>query len=52
MAGHVDDFSGPAVFYRLNTLTPGDEVIIDTADQYDHLPGALVETCARSDARH
>lgn len=33
VAGHVDDYTGPAVFYRLNALGAGDDVIIDTADQ-------------------
>lgn len=33
VAGHVDDYTGPAVFYRLTALRAGDEVIIDTADQ-------------------
>ena len=32
VVGHVDSFAGPAVFYRLGELTPGDEIIIDRAD--------------------
>lgn len=30
--GHVDSKTGPAVFYRLRELDPGDEVRIDRAD--------------------
>ncbi len=32
IAGHVDSKSGPAVFYRLKDLIPGDRVTIDRAD--------------------
>lgn len=32
IAGHVDDQSGPAVFYRLNDLGAGDEVLVTRAD--------------------
>ncbi len=28
LAGHVDDYTGPAVFFRLKELKPGDEVIV------------------------
>lgn len=30
--GHVDSVQGPAVFYRLRYLRPGDRVIVDAAD--------------------
>ena len=30
--GHVDSTEGPAVFYHLRALTPGDEIVIDRAD--------------------
>jgi hypothetical protein len=30
--GHVDSRSGPAVFYRLRELTPGDKISIDQRD--------------------
>jgi sortase (surface protein transpeptidase) len=30
--GHVDSRSGPAVFYRLRELTPGDKILIDQRD--------------------
>ena len=30
--GHVDDKTGPAVFYRLKTLKPGDKVDVTLAD--------------------
>lgn len=30
--GHVDSRAGPAVFYRLHELQPGDEILIDRAD--------------------
>ncbi|MQA33825.1 class F sortase [Modestobacter roseus] len=32
LAGHVDDRSGPAVFFRLEELSAGDEVVVDRAD--------------------
>ncbi|KQS60516.1 hypothetical protein ASG36_06295 [Geodermatophilus sp. Leaf369] len=32
IAGHVDDYTGPAVFYRLRDLAVGDEVMITRAD--------------------
>ena len=35
--GHIDSVSGPAVFWRLNTLTRGDKIYVKRAD------GTLVE---------
>ena len=32
IAGHVDSYRGPAVFFRLADLAPGDEVLVDRAD--------------------
>ncbi|MGY1710950.1 class F sortase [Geodermatophilus sp. SYSU D00758] len=32
VAGHVDSAAGPAVFWRLRELAPGDEVLVDRAD--------------------
>ena len=32
LAGHVDSTAGPAVFWRLRDLAPGDEVLVDRAD--------------------
>ncbi|RBY84028.1 class F sortase [Blastococcus sp. TF02A-26] len=32
LAGHVDSTDGPAVFWRLRDLAPGDEVLVDRAD--------------------
>lgn len=32
IAAHVDSTTGPAVFYRLENLEPGDEVYVDYAD--------------------
>jgi LPXTG-site transpeptidase (sortase) family protein len=32
IAGHVDDWRGPAVFYRLREMRPGDQVHVDRAD--------------------
>jgi sortase (surface protein transpeptidase) len=32
LAGHVDNRSGPAVFFRLEELTPGDEVLVTRSD--------------------
>jgi Sortase domain len=31
--GHVDSRSGPAVFYRLHRLRPGDEIVVTRADR-------------------
>lgn len=32
IAGHVDSYEGPAVFFRLRELAAGDEVLVDLAD--------------------
>ncbi|WP_338105079.1 class F sortase [Modestobacter muralis] len=32
LAGHVDNKAGPAVFFRLEELTPGDEVLVTRSD--------------------
>jgi sortase (surface protein transpeptidase) len=32
IAGHVDSYRGPAVFYRLSDLEEGDEVLVDRRD--------------------
>lgn len=32
IAGHLDSRNGPAVFYRLSDLAPGDEIIVTTHD--------------------
>jgi sortase (surface protein transpeptidase) len=32
LAGHVDDRTGPAVFFRLEELSPGDAVVVTGAD--------------------
>jgi sortase (surface protein transpeptidase) len=32
LAGHVDSRAGPAVFYRLGQLAPGEEVLVHRAD--------------------
>ncbi len=32
MGGHVDSTSGPAVFFRLTELEPGDEILVNGAD--------------------
>jgi sortase (surface protein transpeptidase) len=32
LVGHVDDRTGPAVFYRLRQLRPGDEILIGQSD--------------------
>ena len=44
IAGHVDDVTGPAVFFRLTELTTGDEVLVTRADN-------TVAVFAVSDAR-
>ena len=32
IVGHVDSLDGPAVFFRLRALLPGDEIIVETVD--------------------
>jgi LPXTG-site transpeptidase (sortase) family protein len=32
LAGHVDDSTGPAVFFRLDELTAGDQVVVTRSD--------------------
>jgi hypothetical protein len=32
LAGHVDSYRGPGVFFRLRRLAPGDVVLVDRAD--------------------
>jgi hypothetical protein len=32
IAGHVDSWRGPAVFFRLRALVPGDAIFVDRAD--------------------
>ncbi|MGH3650584.1 MAG: class F sortase [Acidimicrobiia bacterium] len=32
IAGHIDSRSGPAVFYRLDELKPGDDIILSSGD--------------------
>ena len=32
IAGHVDSYRGPAVFFRLTDLTSGDEIFVDRVD--------------------
>jgi sortase (surface protein transpeptidase) len=32
IAGHIDSVSGPAVFYRLSSLRPGDRTYVRRAD--------------------
>jgi sortase (surface protein transpeptidase) len=46
LAGHVDSTDGPAVFFRLRELAPGDEVLVDRAD------GSTVRFEVRSVQRH
>lgn len=36
IAGHLDSTTGPAIFYRLKDLTPGDEIITSTADGQEY----------------
>jgi Sortase domain len=45
VAGHVDSRTGPAVFYRLRELRPGDEVRVVRADR--RVVRFLVESLAR-----
>jgi sortase (surface protein transpeptidase) len=46
IAGHVDSHEGPAVFFRLSELEPGDEVLVDRAD------GTTVAFTVTSVGRH
>jgi hypothetical protein len=46
IAGHVDDRSGPAVFYDLATLEPGDEIEIHSED------GEVVVFAVRETQQH
>lgn len=32
IAGHIDSRAGPAVFFRLDELAPGDEIVVHSAD--------------------
>jgi sortase (surface protein transpeptidase) len=32
ITGHIDSYTGPAVFYRLDELEPGDEIVVDRRD--------------------
>lgn len=32
IVGHVDSFQGPAVFFRLTEISPGDEIFVDRLD--------------------
>ncbi|KZX20235.1 class F sortase [Rathayibacter tanaceti] len=36
IAGHVDSRSGPAVFFRLDELAPGDDVVVTGVDGSEH----------------
>ncbi|MQA15921.1 MAG: class F sortase [Pseudonocardiaceae bacterium] len=46
VAGHVDSYRGPAVFFRLDEIAPGDEIFIDRAD------GSTVAFVATRTERH
>lgn len=46
IAGHVDSRKGPAVFYRLEDIRPGDQIVIDRAD------GSVVSFLARRVDEH
>ncbi len=46
IAGHVDSAAGPAVFYRLDELAPGDEIHVDRED------GSTVTFTAQRTERH
>lgn len=46
IAGHIDSRSGPAVFYRLGELAPGDEIHVDRVD------GSTVTFVARRTEQH
>ena len=46
IAGHIDSRRGPAVFYRLRALRPGDRVAVERAD------GSTVEFAVQGAARY
>jgi sortase (surface protein transpeptidase) len=46
IAGHIDSRRGPAVFYRLRALQPGDRVAVERAD------GSTVEFAVQGAARY
>lgn len=46
ITGHVDSYRGPAVFFRLDELDPGDEIFVDRAD------GTTVVFAAQRTERH
>jgi LPXTG-site transpeptidase (sortase) family protein len=50
IAGHVDSFRGPAVFFRLSELERGDEVLVDRADGTTaHFTVTAVDRYAKDD---
>lgn len=44
MAGHLDSQTGPAVFYRLGDLAPGDEIVVRRGGQAGDLVFVVRET--------
>jgi sortase A len=49
--GHLDSKTGPAVFYRLGDLQPGDDVFVTTADGVElRFVVTALETYATDDA--
>jgi sortase (surface protein transpeptidase) len=49
--GHLDSMTGPAVFYRLGDLQPGDDVFVTTADGVElRFVVTALETYATDDA--
>ncbi len=46
IAGHVDSYRGPAVFFRLDQIRPGDMILVDRAD------GSTVAFVAQRIERH
>ena len=46
LVGHVDSRTGPAVFFRLRQLVPGDEIAVDRAD------GSTVPFVVQRSERH
>jgi sortase (surface protein transpeptidase) len=47
LLGHVDSLSGPAVFYRLSALLPGDAVTVDDGNQDVSFVVSSVSTYAK-----
>lgn len=46
LAGHLDSKTGPAVFYRLGDLAPGDEIVVGSGGEAGNLVFVVRETAS------